>query len=94
MEYNRKVDSYNVSELTAEGTNPAERLKDIDITYYCDGEFFASSPTYSRVPEDKIVRIKEKLFDYTMYNLNEDCISRTIPFITIVNEVEKIIFDK
>ena len=94
MEYNRKVDSYNVSEVTAEGTNPSERLKDIDITYYCDGEFFASSPTYHRVSEDKISKIKEKLFDYTLYNLNEECISRTIPFFTMVNAVETIIFDK
>ena len=94
MEYNKKIDSYNVTDLKSEGTEQDERLRDVYITYYSDQDPFAWSPTYKKVSEDKILKIKEKLFDYTLYNLNVDCISRAIPFITIVNEVERIIFDK
>ena len=94
MEYNKKIDGYNITDIVSVETKQSKRLKDIDITYYCDGEFFASSPTYYRVSEDKISKIKEKLFDYTLYNLIEECISRTIPFFTMVNAVETIIFDK
>lgn len=94
MEYSKKIDSYNVTDSQSDGTKVEERLRDVDITYYSDGNFFASSPTYTRVPEEKVVRIKEKLFDYTVYNLNVDCLTKVIPFLTIVNEVERIIFDK
>lgn len=93
MEYNKKIDSYGVYAVQSKGTEDDERLRDIAITYYSCGKFFASSPTYKKVPEEKVVKIKEKLFDYTLYNSKVDCVTRAISFFTIVNEIERIIFD-
>ena len=94
MEYTNKVDGYNVTDFRSEGTSLDEWVRDVIITYYSNGEFFASSPVYTKVPEEKISKIKEKLFDYTLNNLNEKCISRTITFFTMVNIVESIIYDR
>lgn len=94
MEYNKKIDSYNITEVPLEETEAVEqRLKNVVITYFSDEEFFASSPTY-RVPEEKIHKIKELLFDHTVYNLNVDSVARAIPFLTIVNEIERIVYDE
>lgn len=90
MEYNKKIDNYGLFEETSEGTTTEERLKDVVITYYSGTQYFANSPQYKRIPEEKVERVKYKLFDYTCYNHNQERIADVIPFITIVSEVEKI----
>ena len=94
MEYNRRVDGYNVTDTVAENTSKNERIKDLEITYYSNGEKYADSLKYKGVTEEKIERIKKKLFDYTMYNLNCKNMSSVIPFFTIISEVERIVYEK
>ena len=94
MEYNKKIDGYNISEEQSEGTKPEERLKDVVITYYSDNKYFANSPKFKRIPEERIERAKQKLFDYTLQNMNENSVSRVMPFVTIVNEIERVILNE
>lgn len=97
MEYNRKVDGYNVTEIESKnesGNERSEQTKNIVITYYINNEKYADSKVYEGVTEETIQKIKDKLFDYTMYNLNCKYMSSAITFFTIINEVEKIIYNK
>ena len=94
MEYNKKIDSYNVADVQAEGTEASERLRDVKITYYSDGKFFAESPLYRRIPEERIKPAKEKLFDFTLHNLNHNRMIDVYTFCTIMSEVERIILDE
>lgn len=90
MEYCKKIDGYRLLEETrmCEG----KRIRDIIITYYCNGIPFIDPKRYKNVPEETIKKIREKLWDYTEHNLNEPQISRTIPFFTIMGEVERMIY--
>ena len=92
MEYNKKIDNYGIFEWPSEGTRPEERLRDVVITYYSGTKCFANSPKYRKVPEERIHRAKEKLFDHTLYNQKQERMVDVIPFVTIVSEVERIIF--
>lgn len=94
MEYNKKIDGYSIFEEQSKGTQPEERLKDVIITYYSDNKYFADSPRFTRIPEERIERAKQKLFEYTLQNMNENSIARVMPFVTIVNEVERIILNE
>ena len=94
MEYNRKIDGYKVLDTQAEETEKVERLRDVTIQYYSNGEFFTSSPKYQKVPTNKVTKIKDKLLDYTLYNIGEESMASVIPLVTIINEVERIIYDK
>ncbi len=97
MEYNRKVDGYNVAEIEPKnesGNERSEQTKNIVITYYINNEKYADSQVYEGVTEETIQKVKDKLFDYTMYNLNCKYMSSAITFFTIINEVEKIIYNK
>lgn len=97
MEYNRKVDGYNVTEIKPKnesGNERSEQTKNIVITYYTNNEKYADSQVYEGVTEETIQKVKDKLFDYTMYNLNCKYMSSAITFFTIINEVEKIIYNK
>lgn len=89
MEYNKKIDGYNITK------NPSkdERLKDIEITYFSKGEKFADSITYKEVEEDKIKKVDEKLFDYTLHNLNCETVAEAISLFTIISEVERVIYE-
>ena len=94
MEYNKKIDSYSIVDVQSEGTEASERLRDVIITYYSDNEFFAESPLYRRIPEERIKAAKDKLFDFTLHNLNHDRMVDVYPFVTIISEVERIILDE
>lgn len=94
MEYNKRIDSYSVFDKQSEGTRPEERLRDVVVTYYSNNEFFADSPVYRKIPEERIKLAKEKLFDHTLHNLNHERMVDVIPFVTIVNEVERIILNE
>ena len=93
MEYNGKVDGFNVTDIQTENASENERIKDLEITYYSNGEKFVDSLRYEGVTEEKIEKVKEKLFEYTLYNLNCKRMSEVIPFFTIISEVERIIYD-
>jgi len=47
-----------------------------------------------KIPEERIKLAKEKLFDHTLHNLNHERMVDVIPFVTIVNEVERIILNE
>ena len=94
MEYNRKVDGYNITEIKPKKVSENERIKDIIITYYVNNKKYADSQVYEGVTEETIKKVKDKLFDYTMYNLNCKYMSSAITFFTIINEVENIIYNR
>lgn len=94
MEYNVKIDGFNVTDTQTKNTSQNERIKDLEITYYSNGEEYVNSFRYEGVTEEKIEKVKEKLFEYTLYNLNCKRMSEVIPFFTIISEVERIIYDK
>lgn len=94
MEYNNKVNGYCAYDTKTKGTDETEELRDVRFVYYCDGTEFARSMLYEGVPAKRVKKAEDKLNDYTLYNLNQTSMANVIPFITIVNEVERIIFDK
>lgn len=85
-----KVRAVNGFEIREERNKDNRRV--IIIEYKIDNEFFAQS-TYYDVDEEKINKIEEKLKDYTSTNQEAEELCRTISLMTIVNAVEKIIFD-
>ena len=93
MEYNVKIDGFNVTDTQTKNTSQNERIKDLEITYYSNGEEYVNSLRYEGVTEEKIEKVKEKLFEYTLYNLNCKRMSEVIPLFTIISEVERIIYD-
>lgn len=94
MEYNRKIDGYNVYDEPSRKDGKEERTRNIVITYYSNHEVFAHSQKYSDVSEEKVKKVRDMLFDYTIYNMNQQHMTTVIPFFTIVNEVERIILGK
>jgi hypothetical protein len=94
MEYTKIINGYSIFEQQSEGTKPEERLKDITIFYYSDNEYFSESPRFKKIPESRVEKAKHKLFDHTLYNQQQKSIVSAIPFITLVNEVERIILNE
>ena len=92
MEYNGKIDGFNVTDIQTKNTSK-NRTKDLTITYYCNGEKYVDSLRYEGVTEEKIKKVKDKLFEYALYNLNCEKMSEVIPLFTIISEVERIIYD-
>lgn len=93
MTYNKKIDGYNLLATPSKGTNIEERLRNVKIIFYSNHEIVWKSQEYKNIPEEKIAAIKEKLHDFTLYNLNEDNEARIIPFFTIIGEIERMIFN-
>lgn len=89
MEYKRRVDGFKVQ---TEKTSKNDRTRDLTIVYYSNGEKYADSLKYKGVSEEKIEKVKEKMFKYTLDNLNCEKMSDVTPFLTIMSGVEKIIY--
>lgn len=90
MNIDKKIVGFKINKKSSKN----KRLKDIVIEYYYDkGKIFATSPKYTNVSLEDIQKIHDKLLDYTMYNLNQDSMANSIPFLTIVEEVERIIYN-
>ena len=85
-----KVRAVNGFEIREESSKDNRRV--IIIEYKIDNEFFTQS-TYYDVDEEKIQKVKEKLEDYTSTNREAEELCRTLHLPTIVNAVERIIFD-
>lgn len=95
MEYKKVINGYNIySEIskTSEGTKREQNLRNIIITYLCDGKYFAES-SYKNVPEEKVEKIKEKMFDNTLYNLNVEFQCQAIALPTLIFQIEDIIYN-
>ena len=94
MEYNKKIDGYGILEFgNGEIASNGRELKNIVITYISNIEVFANSFQYKNVTEEKVKEIKDVISDFTSYNFKVDICS-AIPLITIINEVERIIYNK
>lgn len=91
-EYNKKIDGFTIKRVQKELKKESTEAK-VVITFFSNHEVFISK-TYQDMPEDKIKKIYNKLLDYTLYNLNEPLLSRCITFLTILYEIERIIFPK
>lgn len=85
-----KVRAVNGFEIREESNKDNRRV--IIIEYKIDNEFFAQS-TYYDVDEEKIQKVKEKLEDYTSTNREAEELCRTIPLPTILNSVDRIMYD-
>lgn len=92
MEYKKVINGYNILEETEE-TLREQRLKNITITFLCDGKYF-SETTYKKVPEEKIEKIREKLFDNTLYNLNVEFQCQAVALPTLIFQIDDIIYDR
>ncbi len=93
MEYMEKIiDSYAINNQPAKGTDAIERLRDLSIRYYYDNgtKVFVDSPLYSKVPQEKVFKILEKLEDYTSQNSKEK--KSFYPWSFISHEIEYIVF--
>ncbi len=85
-----KVRAVNGFEIREERNKDNRRV--IIIEYKIDNEFFTQS-TYYDVDEEKIQKVKEKLEDYTSTNREAEELCRTIPLPTILNSVDRIMYD-
>ena len=85
-----KVRAVNGFEIREERNKDNRRV--IIIEYKIDNEFFTQS-TYYDVDKEKIQKVKEKLEDYTSTNREAEELCRTIPLPTILNSVDRIMYD-
>ena len=85
-----KVRAVNGFEIREERNKDNRRV--IIIEYKIDNKFFTQS-TYYDVDEEKIQKVKEKLEDYTSTNREAEELCRTIPLPTILNSVDRIMYD-
>lgn len=81
----RAVNGYMLRKFTR------DNKKCLIIVYLIDGEFFTQSKYYD-VSQEKLIKVKERLDDYTTTNKEAEEVCRTIPLMTIINAVEDIIF--
>lgn len=94
MEDNKKINGYLSLNVVSEGTECTEGLRDVKFIYYSDGTEVTRSILYKAVPLKRVKKAEKKLDDYTMHNDKQTSIANVIPFVTIVHEVERIIFDE
>lgn len=83
MEFSTKIDGF---ELIWDGYN-------LKIVFLNKGKMFATKE-YGAVERYRVDKIIEMLRDYTLYNLKETLISRCITFLTMLYEIEEVIFKK
>lgn len=95
MEYKKVINGYNLYTEDSKGTEQEreQKLKDITITLLCDGEYFSES-SYIKVPEEKVEKIRDKLFDNTLYNLNVEFQCQAIALPTLIFQIEDIIYNR
>lgn len=68
---------------------------DIQIEYLKDNKIFTNSQVYYNLNEIKIRKIEELLEDHTKYNRDEATkLCEVIPWITIIHELENIVYSK
>ena len=94
MEYTKVINGYNLYSQDSEGTGAREqKLKNITITFLCDGKYFSES-SYTKVPKEKVEKIRDKLFDNTLYNLNVEFQCQAISLLTLIFQIEDIIYNR
>ncbi len=81
----RAINEYNIERDQKKGTTTIE--------YYIDGEFFAQSVYDRIISDEKKEKIERDLMEYTTINKNAETLCEAIYLPTILNEVERIIFD-
>lgn len=81
------VNGYKIKRFSSRSRNG------IFIYYLKDGAFFASSKYYN-VDENTILKVQERLDDYTLINNKETELCRTLTLVTMIDAVENIIFDR
>ena len=87
MEFTTKIDGYKINE------RKSNKRWDLRITFFSNSRK-VTEHEYKNLKWEVLVQVKKILSDYTAYNLNEKQMSRCIPFLTILYEIERIIFDK
>ena len=70
-----------------------KKLVDFTIVFLADEKKSAKSTRYHDVTKEKLKRVKEILDDYTMYNREEKELCRVLSFVTIIMEVDRVIYD-
>lgn len=88
MEFTMKIDTFKLEERILK-----EGGCDIKIIFMSDGKNFTEKE-YKNLEWRTVKEVKDMLFDLTLHNLNEEQISRCIPFSTILHEIENVIFKK
>lgn len=84
------VNGFNILELRKD-----QNGYDIQIEYLKDNKIFTNSQVYYNLNEIKIRKIEELLEDHTKYNRDETTkLCEVIPWITIIHELENIVYSK
>ena len=86
MECNTKIDGYKPEERVSE-----EGGYDLKVIFMAHHEVFAEKE-YKGLEFFKVKKVKDILFNCTEHNLNETEMSRIIPFLTILHEIEECIY--
>lgn len=81
------VNGYKIQRFNLSGRNG------IFIHYLKDGKTFTHSKYYD-VDDDKILKVRKRLNDYTSINKKETELCRTLTLVTMIDAVENIIFDR
>lgn len=81
------VNGYTIQRFSSCGRNG------IFIHYLKDGNIFTHSKYYD-VDDDKILKVRKRLNDYTSINKKETELCRTLTLVTMIDAVENIIFDR
>ncbi len=81
------VNGYKIKRFSSRSRNG------IFIYYLKDGAFFTSSKYYN-VDGNTILKVQERLDDYTSINQKESELCRTLTLVTMIDAVENIIFDR
>ena len=72
----------------------SERGKSIIIIRYLISGKPLTSSKYENISEEKVAEIKELLIDYTSTNRMVENLCQSIPLLTMIHEVERIIYDE
>ena len=92
MEYNKRIDGFFICTKPYKVKDCKENLMDMVITYRSEGKVFAKSLKYHGVTSQKVRKIELKLRDYTSYNKKQESVYDSISLLTIINEVERVIY--
>ena len=65
----------------------------IEVRYLKSGDFLTSS-RYKDVSERKVEKVREKLEDYIKTNILAENQCQSIPLLTTIHEVERVIYDR
>ena len=90
----KAIDEYVIFKFLREEENGDEDANVLYVVFKSNGAFFTQTFKYYDVSEEKEVKIREVLDDYTKTNQEATELCRTISMVTFICTIEDIVFDR